>query len=287
MLQLTDVKKNYGTFILDCSMQVQPGRITGLIGANGAGKSTTFKAILNLISIDAGEITVFGKPHDALTEKEKEDIGVALSDAGFSEYLTIKDVTAIMRGMYTKFDDVDFLAKCKRFGLPERKKIKEFSTGMKAKLKLLSAMSHGAKLLILDEPTAGLDVVAREELLELLQDYLDETGEKGEERSVLISSHISSDLEKFCDDLYMIDNGKIILHEETGVLLDDYGILKVEEAQYDALDKSYVLCRKKESFGYSLLTNARQFYQENVPGIVIEKSGIDDVIIMMTKGERI
>lgn len=287
MLQLTDVKKNYGTFILDCSMQVHPGRITGLIGANGAGKSTTFKAILNLISIDTGEIRVFGKRNNELTAKDKESIGVVFSDSGFSEYLTIKDVTAIMRGMYTKFDEADFLAKCKRFGLPERKKIKEFSTGMKAKLKLLSAMSHGAKLLILDEPTAGLDVVAREELLELLQDYLDETGEKGEERSVLISSHISSDLEKFCDDLYMIDNGKIILHEETGVLLDDYGILKVEEAQYDALDKSYVLCRKKENFGYSLLTNARQFYRENAPEIVTEKSSIDDVIIMMTKGERV
>lgn len=285
MLQLTDVKKNYGTFALDVSMQVSPGRITGLIGANGAGKSTTFKAILNLISIDAGTITVFGKPVTALTVQDKEEIGAALSDSGFSEYLTVEDVTAILRNMYHRFDEAQFKEKCRRFGLPEKKKIKEFSTGMRAKLKLLAAMSHDAKLLILDEPTAGLDVVAREEMLEMLQDYLADT--KGEERAVLISSHISSDLEKFCDDLYMIDNGKMILHEETDVLLDDYGILKVDEAQYERLDWTHFLARKRESFGYSVLVRERQYYRDNYPDYVMEKSSIDDVIIMMTKGERL
>lgn len=285
MLRLTEVKKNYGEFALDISMQVQPGQITGLIGANGAGKSTTFKAILNLISIDAGAVTVFGKPLEALTVQDKEKIGAALSDSGFSEYLTIDDVTAIMRNMYREFDEAGFREKCRRFGLPEKKKLREFSTGMRAKLKLLAAMSHGARLLILDEPTAGLDVAAREEMLELLQDYLIDT--KGEERSVLISSHISSDLEKFCDELYMIDDGKIILHEETDVLLDSYGILKVDEAQYEKLDRTYFLARKRESFGYCVLVRQRQYYQENYPDFVMEKSSIDDVIIMMTKGERL
>lgn len=285
MLQLTDVKKNYGTFALDISMQVQPGRITGLIGANGAGKSTTFKAILDLISIDAGTITVFGKPAAALTVQDKEEIGAALSDSGFSEYLTVADVTAILRNMYHKFNEAEFKEKCRYFGLPEKKKIKEFSTGMRAKLKLLAAMSHDAKLLILDEPTAGLDVVAREEMLEMLQDYLADT--QGEERAVLISSHISSDLEKFCDDLYMIDNGRIILHEETDVLLDGYGILKVDEAQYERLDQKYLLARKHENFGYSVLVGERQYYQKNYPDFLMEKSSIDDVIIMMTKGERL
>ncbi len=154
---------------------------------------------------------------------------------------------------------------------------------MKAKLKLLVAISHEAKLLILDEPTAGLDVVAREELLALLQDYLGEQ----EERSVLISSHIASDLEKFCDDIYMIHDGKIILHEETDVLLGSYGILKVDGSQYEKMDKSAILCRKKEEFGYCLLTDSRQFYQENEPGLIVEKCGIDDVILLMTKGERV
>ena len=282
MLKLDNVKKSYGTFTLDCSLEVQPGMITGMIGANGAGKSTTFKSALGLITVDGGTITIFGKNIRELTPKDKEKIGVVLSDSGFSEYLTVQDVAAVLNRMYTKFSKEEFLEKCRRFGLPDKKKIKEFSTGMRAKLKLLAAISHGAELLILDEPTSGLDVVARDELLELLQDYLDEGGE----RSVLISSHISGDLEKYCDDLYMIHDGSIVLHEETNVLLDEYGLIKVDEMQYQNMEKSHVLRQRKENFGYALLTNQRQFYQENYPKLVIEKCGIDEVILMMTKGEK-
>ena len=210
-------------------------------------------------------------------------IGVVLSESGFSGYLTVFDVAAVMRQMYPLFDRADFMERCRQFGIPEKKKIKEFSTGMRAKLKLIAAMSHGARLLVLDEPTSGLDVAAREELLALLQDYLEEQ----EERSVLISSHISGDLEKFCDDIYMISDGKTILHEETGVLLDEYGILKVDETQYHALDQTYFKWRRKESFGYSVLTDQRSFYLENYPDVVTEKSGIDDILLMAIKGERL
>lgn len=283
MLKLENVKKSYGTFTLDCSLEVQPGMITGMIGANGAGKSTTFKSALGLITVDGGTVTIFGKNIRELTAKDKEKIGVVLSDSGFSEYLTVQDVAAVLNRMYTKFSKEEFLEKCRRFGLPDKKKIKEFSTGMRAKLKLLAAISHGAELLILDEPTSGLDVVARDELLELLQDYLDEGGE----RSVLISSHISGDLEKYCDDLYMIHDGSIVLHEEMNVLLDEYGLIKVDETQYQNMEKGHVLRQKKESFGYALLTNQRQFYQKNYPKLVVEKCGIDEVILMMTKGEKI
>lgn len=280
MLKLKNVKKNYGSFSLDCSFEVLPGRVTGLIGANGAGKSTSFKAVLGLIDIDGGEIELLGKPLDAVTPADKRKLGVVLSDSGFSEYMTVRDVTAVMRNMYPDFDGKDFLESCRKFGLPEKKKIKDFSTGMRAKLKVLLAMSHSAELLMLDEPTAGLDVVAREELLELLQDYLG----KEEKRSVLISSHISSDLEKFCDDIYMIHEGHIILHEETDVLLDGYGVIKADEAQYRELDPRWLLCQKKENFGYSVLTSQRQFYQENYPRVTVEKCSIDDVIVMMTRG---
>lgn len=283
MLKLTNVKKNYGNFELNCSLEVQPGRITGLIGQNGAGKSTAFKALLNLLTIDDGSIEVFGKANTALTPEDKEKIGVVLSDSGFSEYLTIKDIADIMKHMYTGFPKEDFLQKCGQFSLPLKKKTKEFSTGMKAKLKLLAAMSHDADLLILDEPTSGLDVVAREELLELLQDYM----ELHENCSVLISSHISGDLEKFCDDIYMIHDGKIVLHEETDELLGKYGLIKVDETQYQSLDHAYLMRQKKETYGYSLLTNQRQFYLENYPSVTIEKGSIDDVILMMTRGEAI
>lgn len=283
MLKFAGVKKQYGAFVLDVSMEVKPGTVTGLIGANGAGKSTTFRAALNLIGTDSGEIRLFGKDVRMLTPQDKQKLGVVLSDSGFSEYLTVLDVAAILDAMYKEFSRERFLGRCEEFGLPFKKKIRDFSTGMKAKLKLLTAISYGAELLILDEPTAGLDVVAREELLALLQDYLGEQ----EERSVLISSHIASDLEKFCDEIYMIHDGKIILHEETDILLGSYGILKVGEAQYDRLDKRAVLCRKKEEYGYCLLTDSRQFYQENEPELIVEKCGIDDVILMMTKGESI
>ena len=152
---------------------------------------------------------------------------------------------------------------------------------MKAKLKVLVAISHHAKLLILDEPTAGLDVIARDELLELLREFM----EKEEDRAILISSHISSDLETLCDDLYMIHDGKIILHEDTDVLLGDYALLKLDDTQYHTLDKQYLLRSKKESFGYSCLTDQKQYYIENYPNITIEKGTIDAVITMMIRGE--
>lgn len=204
------------------------GCVTGLIGQNGAGKSTTFKAILGLISTDGGNITILGKDRKDFTAKDKEELGVVLSDSGFSGYLKIKDIIPILQNMYSKFDKSLFIEQVQKFQLPMNKQIKEFSTGMKAKLKVLVAISHNAKLLILDEPTAGLDVIARDELLEMLREFL----EKDEERSILISSHISSDLESLCDDLYMIHDGKIILHEDTDVLLSDYALLKVDAEQY-------------------------------------------------------
>ena len=280
MLKIQHLKKNYDKFSLDCSLELMPGCVTGLIGQNGAGKSTTFKAILGLISTDGGNITILGKDMKDFTAKDKENLGVVLSDSGFSGYLKIKDIIPILQNMYSKFDKSLFIEQVQRFRLPMNKQIKEFSTGMKAKLKVLVAISHNAKLLILDEPTAGLDVIAREELLEMLREFL----EKDEERSILISSHISSDLESLCDDLYMIHDGRIILHEDTDVLLSDYALLKVDADQYDKLDKQFILLSKKEIYGYSCLTNQKQYYIENYPKIAIEKGTIDEVITMMIRG---
>lgn len=281
MLKLKNVKKNYKNFTLDCTMEVQEGSVTGLIGKNGAGKSTTFKALLGLISTDGGEIEMFGKPVSQLKSKDKENIGVVLADSGFSGYLTIKDLIPVMDSLYSRFVKEDFVRKCEQFGLPLDKKIKDFSTGMKRKLQVLAALSHDAKLLVLDEPTAGLDVIARDELLEMLREYM----EQGD-RSILVSSHISSDLESFCDDIYMIDDGKIVLYEETDVLLSEYAILKVTAVQYQTLDKEYLLRHKKEEYGYSCLTNQKQFYLENYPDIVVEKGNVDELIMMMIRGEK-
>ena len=278
MLKVEHLKKQYASFSLDCSLEVKPGYVTGLIGQNGAGKSTTFKAILGLIHYQ-GLVEVFGK--SVLNEEDKQLLGVVLSDSGFSGYLTISDIIPILKHLYKSFDQTFFLRMVNQFELPKNKKIKEFSTGMKAKLKVIVAMSHQAKLLILDEPTAGLDVIARDELLDMMRDYMAED----DQRSILISSHISSDLETICDDFYMIHNGYVIMHEDTDVLLSDYALLKVDFKQFEQLDKDYILKSKKESYGYSCLTNQKQYYKENYPDIVIENGHIDDVMTMMIRGE--
>ena len=182
--------------------------------------------------------------------KEKQELGVVLSESGFSGYLTIKDIIPVLESLYEK---------------------------------VLVAASHNARLLILDEPTAGLDVVARDELLEILREFM----EQDENRAILISSHISGDLETLCDDVYLIHEGKVILHEETDVLLSDYALMKADEGQYAAMDKQYLLRVRKESFGYTCLTDQKQYYMENYPKLVIEKGTIDGVITMMIRGEAI
>ena len=172
MLKIEHLKKSYENFSLDCSLEVKKGHVTGLIGQNGAGKSTTFKAILGLISFDSGTINILGKSLQDFTAKDKQDLGVVLSDSGFSGYLTINDIIPIIDNLYQNFDKSFFIEQVKKFQLPRNKRIKDFSTGMKAKVKVLVAVSHNAKLLILDEPTAGLDVIARDELLEMLRDFI-------------------------------------------------------------------------------------------------------------------
>lgn len=281
MLNIDHVVKNYSDFRMDVTMEVKPGCITGLVGRNGAGKSTTFKAILDLVCPESGSVQVFGTDSRHLGAKEREELGVVLADSGFSEYLTVRDIDSILKTMYRKYDSEYFLEQCARLGLSTDKKVKEFSTGMKAKLKVLVALSHDAKLLILDEPTVGLDVAMREELLDLLRDYM----KADEDRSILISSHIATDLEGLCDDIYMINNGSIVLHEETDVLLSSYAVLKMDAAQYEKIDKKYILQTKKEAFGYSCLTNQKHFYAENYPQLVVEQSGIDDLILFMIGGE--
>ena len=282
LLEMENIQKTYGDFTLNCSLKLQSGYITGLIGTNGAGKTTLFKSALGLITLDQGEVKIFDKPFSELSPKDRQDMGVVLADSGFSGYLTIQDIAKIMKNMYQLFDQDRFFKKCREAGLPLNKRGKDLSAGMKARVRVLAAMSHEARLLILDEPTAGLDVLAREELLDSIREYM----EPGD-RSILISSHISTDLEQLCDDLYLIDHGNIVLHEETDVLLGSYGLLKVTEEQEQKLDKRYILRRKKEAYGYRLLTDKIGFYRESQPEFVMEKGSVDEVITMMIRGERL
>lgn len=287
MIEISNIKKNYQNFRLECSLNIAPGRITGIIGANGAGKSTLFKAILGLINLDEGQIKIFGKDSRKLDVHDKEKLGVVLAESGFSEYLKVKALIPILKNMYPDFDEDMFLNKCNNFNIPLNKMIKDLSTGTKAKLKVIVAISHNAEILILDEPTAGLDVITRNEVLDIIRTYMEE-----EMRTVIISSHISSDLENLCDDIYMINDGKIILHEDMYKLLDLYGVIKANEEQYENLKsdtnyKNIILCCDKEKYGYKCITNDRKYIVDNYPEIVIEKGNIDELIMVLVKGEKI
>ncbi|MCF0127541.1 MAG: ABC transporter ATP-binding protein [Pseudobutyrivibrio sp.] len=281
MVEINDITKNYGDFHLNVSMEIPDGTIVGIVGRNGAGKSTTIKAILGLIKLDGGQVKVFDKDVALLEAADKQQFGITMAESGFSSYFKINDVYKILKKTYKNFDEEFFLAECKRQDLPLNKKISEFSTGMKAKLKVLVAISHKARFLILDEPTAGLDIIARNEVIDMLRGYM----EKQPETSMLISSHISSDLEGLCDDIYMIHNGKVLLHEDTDSILGNYAVIKVSDAAYENLDKVYLLKTKKQDYGYICLTNEKKYYLENYPDIVIENGNIDDLIIMMTDEE--
>lgn len=283
MIKINQLKKSYPDFDLNVSMNIKKGLVTGLIGKNGSGKSTIYKSILDLIQIDDGSITILNKDKDELSIEDKNKIGIVLSDSFYSSYLTIKDLKKILKASYLSFDDSYFTSKVNLYQLPWDKQIRSFSFGMKSKLKIICALSHNAQLLLLDEPTLGLDVIARDEILDLLREFM----EKDENHTILISSHISNDLEHLCDYVYMIDDGNILLEEEMDALLSCYGILKVDNKQMKEMDLSYILRKKKEVFGYTLLTNQKQFYLENYPDIVIENNNIDEFIYMMIKGVKV
>ncbi len=282
MIQINGLKKKYKDFTLDLTLDLPKGRVSGLVGKNGAGKSTTLKAILGLIQTDEGSVKVFGKDAFNLTSEEKQQLGVALSDSSFSGYLTVDAVKNILKNMYHSFDEDKFLNLSEKMKLPLNKQIKEFSTGMKAKLKVIAALCHKAKLLIMDEPTSGLDVEARNEVLDILREYL----AQDDEVSLLISSHISSDLEGLCDDIYLIDEGRLLLHEQTDELLDKYGVIKADDESFEKLEKDHILAYKKEKFGYSLFTDEKEYYRENYPDLIIENGNIDDLILIMTGGKK-
>lgn len=260
-------KKTYPTFHLDCDLDLKPGTITGLIGRNGSGKTTMFKLMLGLIMDDDNQI----KPLD------KKNVGIVWTNSTFSLWLTSIDIQNILKLMYPKFDSNYFRSMIQHFNLDPKMTLKEYSTGMLSKLKIIIAISIQPKILLLDEPTSGLDVIARNEVLDVLRDYMIEH----ENASILISSHISSDLESLCDEFYFLENGTMLLHEKSDSLLENYAILKTEDDTN--IDLSYVLNKKDNQF----LTNQKDFYVENYPNMVIENIHLDTLMEIMIQGENI
>ena len=246
ILEVKNLNKRYKEFELkNINLSLPHGMIMGLIGENGAGKTTTIKSILNLIRIDSGEIKIFGLDLGKDEKEIKENVGVVLDDSFLSEYLTGKDINKIMKKIYKNWDEELFFKYLKEFNLPIDKISKEFSSGMKMKLKIAVALSHKPKLLILDEPTSGLDPVARNEILDIFQDFI-ETGE----HSILVSSHITSDLEHVADYITFINNGEIVMCKDKDELLEKYGIVKCSTEEFSSINSDDFVRYKKNKYDY-------------------------------------
>lgn len=281
MIKCSNVTKQYSDFTMNVSCEIKQGLITGLIGRNGAGKSTLFKAMLGLIHIDSGEIRYSSQLMDEKHSINHEMIGCVLTDAFFNQYLSAKDIKGILKRTYQNFDEIFFDNFMIRYHIPINKRIKDLSTGMKASVKIACALSHHPQLLILDEPTNGLDVIARDEILNILRRFMEEDPT----HSILMSSHIFSDLENLCDEIIMMHHGNVSLVESMDELENSYGVLKVSDNQYEVLDKNYLIASIPTSYGYQCITNHMQFYVENYPEVIIEKCSMDEVFTVLEKGK--
>lgn len=281
MIKCSNVTKQYSDFTMNVSCEIKQGLITGLIGRNGAGKSTLFKAMLGLIHIDSGEIRYSSQLMDEKHSINHEMIGCVLTDAFFNQYLSAKDIKGILKRTYQNFDEIFFDDFMSRYHIPINKRIKDLSTGMKASVKIACALSHHPQLLILDEPTNGLDVIARDEILDILRRFMEEDPT----HSILMSSHIFSDLENLCDEIIMMHHGNVSLVESMDELENSYGVLKVSDNQYEVLDKNYLIASIPTSYGYQCITNHMQFYVENYPEVIIEKCSMDEVFTVLEKGK--
>ncbi len=276
LLCMEHASVRYDRFNLDVSLNVEPGMITGLIGRNGSGKTTTFKAIVDVVRA-GGKTEIFGKDNIRLTEDERSQRGIAYTDIFFSGEYKVSAVRRILKAAYKNFNAAEYDRLIKRFDIPTRGKIRNLSTGELAKLRFISAMSHDAKLVILDEPTSGLDVVARDGILDELRSYM----ENHEDAAILLSSNITQDLEGLTDDVYMIDEGKIILHENTDTITDDYGLVKCTAEQFEKLDKEYVRGFKDAPYGKDVLVSQKRYYMENYPALAVEDGTLDQCLIVL------
>ena len=244
-LELKKVSKSFSGFYLDnISLTLPSGCIMGLIGENGAGKSTTIKLILDMLHKDGGTITILGKDNEKDISLTKEDVGVVMDDIGMPECLTAKQIGNVMKHTFRNWNEAEYTQLLQKLSLPDNKPFKDFSRGMKMKLGIAVAMSHGAKLLLLDEPTGGLDPVVRDEVVDMFYDFT-----RDENHSILISSHIVSDLEKLCDYVAFLHKGKLLLCEEKDELLSEYGIIHCTVEQLSELNNEVIRYRKETPYG--------------------------------------
>lgn len=280
ILEIKNLYKKYDGFELkNINIELPKGTIMGFIGENGAGKTTTIKSIFNIVNIDSGEIKIFGL--DNKENKIREDIGVVLDDSFLSEYLNPLDINKIMKNIYKNWDEKLYFKYIEDFKLPKEKISKEYSSGMKMKLKIAIALSHHPKLLILDEPTSGLDPVARSEILEIFQDFMQD-----ENNGIFVSSHITSDLEHIADYITFINDGEIIFTKTRDELLENYGIVKCSEEQFKKIDKKDYIKYKKNRYECDVLIENKYNFKKNYDISVIDRPSLEDIMLIYIKGEK-
>ena len=278
-LELNGVTKQYKDFKLDSiSFTVPQGSIVGLIGENGAGKSTTINAILGLIVTEQGKISVFnGKDVNA---KTKEHIGVVFDGSNYPDNLTPEKLGKVFQNIYAEWNNKKYFELLNKFELPINKKLKEFSKGMNMKYSIAVALSHNSKLLILDEATSGLDPIIRDDILEIFLDFIQD-----EEHSILVSSHITSDLEKIADYIVFIHEGKVLFSRPKDELTEQYGIIKCNAKQFDELNKNDIIRYKKQDYEWQVLVANRQKAKKEYPHTLVVPASIDDIMLLYVKGE--
>lgn len=274
-LEIKNLTKTYPGFTLDnLNLTLTSGCIMGLIGENGAGKSTTIKLILNMIRKDSGSIIILGKDNNDNIELTKEDIGVVMDEVGIPECLTVKQVGNVMKHSFRNWDDAEYARLVQKLALPDKKQFKEFSRGMKMKLGIAIALSHNAKLLILDEATSGLDPVVRDEVVDMFSDFT-----RDENHSILISSHIVSDLEKLCDYIAFLHKGKLLLCEEKDQLLAEYGLIHCTAEELQNLPAEAIKHKKENPYG----VEAMVLRSAVSAGVNVSPISIEELFVFMVK----
>ena len=284
IIEIKNLKKKYDDkFELgEIDIKIPKGVIVGLIGENGAGKTTLIKSMLKIIKIDGGEIRIFGKDYKKEEIAIKEDIGVVLDNMFFPELLNAKDINNSMKDIYKNWDSELYFSYLKEFNLPDNKSLKSMSKGMRKKLEIATALAHKPKLLILDEPTSGLDPVVRNEVLDIFLKFIED-----EEHSILLSTHITSDLEHIADEIIFMDKGKKVLQKSRDEIIDNYGILKCDIDYFSNIDKKDIIAYKKTKYAYEILVKDKEQASKKYHSCVIDKITLEDLMVLVIKGEKV
>ena len=282
-IEINGLTKKYDGFTLnDISFNVPKGSIMGFIGQNGSGKTTTIRALLNVIKRDAGTIKLLGLDNIQHEYEIKEQISAVFDELPFHEDFNAKQMSIILGSVYKEWDSKKYKEYLDRFALPEKKKIKQFSKGMKMKLQIAAALSHNAKLLIMDEATTGLDPVVRNEILDIFREYLQD-----EENSILMSSHITSDLEKIADSVTFIDKGNLLVSGYKDDILESHGLLKCTKADYKDIDAEDIVSARVTDFGAEIMVANRALCRKKYSGAVIDKTTLEEIMLFyVNRGKK-